>query len=515
MKRKKYFYSTILNLFLFQIVGNQLLATTYYIDFQNGKDNNNGKSIAAAFKHCPGDPNAETIAKSTLLKAGDTVTFKGDTHYRGHVVVNQSGEKRKPIVFISGHTHIPGWGSTNAVIDAENVSLSSKRNGAISLNDNSYITIKGLKIVNVPATGNDSYYGCIGWKGERGGNIIIENCITVGLNGNGIMLHGCWHDKNDPPSNFYIKSCDIGFSGCHGLHLRGGLSNVTIINSTIHNNGKQEPGNGIFSGSGSTGFLRNLTIRGCTIFDNPTKGPMNISGHDFVIENNFLYSTVELAIGLTIGTEFYVPSMSSRNIMIKNNIIDLQTKYEGAIRVRIPLLSQYSKLYSIKNIKIYNNTIIQRGDYYALYFNARTSCQSKAIDSVEIINNIIMSAEGCKICIYTDHNTKIPHFIVHHNYYHSASNYSPFVFDTKPVSYSAWTLTYKGDYIQTDFKNPFPGINTHSTTASAYYPPSDAPFKDKGIHLKDISFDYFGQPRDSLCDIGAVECLTDSLHSPE
>jgi len=48
-------------------------AATYYVDYSGGSNNNAGTSIAAAWKHCPGDTNATGLAASTALSAGDTV----------------------------------------------------------------------------------------------------------------------------------------------------------------------------------------------------------------------------------------------------------------------------------------------------------------------------------------------------------------------------------------------------------------------------------------------------------
>ena len=36
------------------------LAATYYVDYQNGSDTNNGTSTATPWKHCRGDSNAVT-----------------------------------------------------------------------------------------------------------------------------------------------------------------------------------------------------------------------------------------------------------------------------------------------------------------------------------------------------------------------------------------------------------------------------------------------------------------------
>lgn len=92
-----------------------LLAATYYVDFDGGKDDAAGTSPAEAWKRCPGDPAATGNAKAQKLAAGDTVIFKGGVIYYGQVSVETSGETGKPIVF-DGNT-AGTFGAGRAVID--------------------------------------------------------------------------------------------------------------------------------------------------------------------------------------------------------------------------------------------------------------------------------------------------------------------------------------------------------------------------------------------------------------
>jgi hypothetical protein len=66
-------------------------ATTFYVDYANGNNNNNGLSTATPFKHCPGDKNATGKAASTALKAGDVVVFKKGVVYKGTITCSWSG----------------------------------------------------------------------------------------------------------------------------------------------------------------------------------------------------------------------------------------------------------------------------------------------------------------------------------------------------------------------------------------------------------------------------------------
>ena len=81
-------------------------AATYYADFKNGDDSHSGTSPVTAWKHAPGDPNAEGKADVTL-KDGDIVLFKGGVKYRGRIMINSDG------VTYKGN----GWGTAKAIID--------------------------------------------------------------------------------------------------------------------------------------------------------------------------------------------------------------------------------------------------------------------------------------------------------------------------------------------------------------------------------------------------------------
>ena len=79
---------------------------TYYVDFAAGADTNPG-TMAAPWKHAPGDANATDNPAKVALKSGDTIQFKGGVVYRGQIFTKTSG------VTYRGS----GWGSGKAVID--------------------------------------------------------------------------------------------------------------------------------------------------------------------------------------------------------------------------------------------------------------------------------------------------------------------------------------------------------------------------------------------------------------
>lgn len=86
--------------------------STYYVDFENGRDTRNGRSPEQAWQHAPGDSAATGAAAGAQLVAGDVVQFKGGVRYRGSIGIRHSGTPEKPITY-SG----TGWGEGRAIID--------------------------------------------------------------------------------------------------------------------------------------------------------------------------------------------------------------------------------------------------------------------------------------------------------------------------------------------------------------------------------------------------------------
>ncbi len=87
-------------------------ARTYFVDFDAGSDSHSGLEQGKAWKHSPGDPQAENVAATAELKPGDVMQFRGGVVYRGNVVVPASGNEEQPIVF-KGR----GWGEGRAILD--------------------------------------------------------------------------------------------------------------------------------------------------------------------------------------------------------------------------------------------------------------------------------------------------------------------------------------------------------------------------------------------------------------
>jgi hypothetical protein len=120
---------------------------TYYVDFSDGSDLNDGLSTLAAWQHCPGDTNATDIAASTILGAGDTVIFRGGVVYTGQIAITQGGVSGSPIAYDGTGAN---WGRGQAHID-----LNSEFYHAFFSNSaQDFITITGFDIYNAKNNNN-------------------------------------------------------------------------------------------------------------------------------------------------------------------------------------------------------------------------------------------------------------------------------------------------------------------------------------------------------------------------
>lgn len=98
----------------------------YYVNFADGNDSGSGKSPDAAWKHAPGDPNAEGNPRRIRLGPDDHVVFAPGVVYRGEILVTAQGAEGKPIVFEGG----AGNGGPAVIDGSDPVTVAPCRNSA-------------------------------------------------------------------------------------------------------------------------------------------------------------------------------------------------------------------------------------------------------------------------------------------------------------------------------------------------------------------------------------------------
>ena len=81
-----------------------------YIDYENGKDSNDGKSTKSAWKHHPWD--SQATGKAKAAKGIRSYIFKRGVTYRGSLVAKENGTAGNPIRLCSD----PAWGTGEAML---------------------------------------------------------------------------------------------------------------------------------------------------------------------------------------------------------------------------------------------------------------------------------------------------------------------------------------------------------------------------------------------------------------
>ncbi|MDD5527369.1 MAG: right-handed parallel beta-helix repeat-containing protein [Patescibacteria group bacterium] len=234
---------------------------TYYVDFTSGDDANPGTSIDAAWKHCPGDPNAAGISLSKTPQAGDEIIFKGGVVYSGQININWSGTSGNPIVYDGNSSG--AWGTGKAIIDGGGTLMF----GFKSSNVRSYVEINSFEIRNMGV-----------------------NAPAPWASGIGI--------------NFADTSDHITIAGCY-----------------IHDNGYWQNGGSITPQGEGIGFLRtsDCEISGNEITKIGGTGIALAGAQDCVIENNNIHDYITW--GIDVAPDHLIASV--RNILRGNSIHDI------------------------------------------------------------------------------------------------------------------------------------------------------------------------------------------------
>jgi hypothetical protein len=200
--------------------------TTYYIDYQNGNDSNNG-SKSSPWKCCPG---MVGFSGSYSHTAGDTFTFKGGVTWTSNTLpltINYSGSSTNADTYTVDKTWYSGTSWSQPTLNMEQTKLYG-----ISLDDKSYVTFNNLKIIN-PAD-QVAYQDMIYIK--SGVSINITNCTIDGIGGAGSCtpiefqsIDGTLIENN------YIRGKGVGDGNPDGILIRPwfDMKNIIIRNNEI------------------------------------------------------------------------------------------------------------------------------------------------------------------------------------------------------------------------------------------------------------------------------------------
>ena len=165
-----------------------------WVDFQNGNDNNDGKSKATAWKHAPGDPAATGVVAAYTPVAGDQIVFAAGSRYFGNIAAPFQGAAGSPVL-LTGET-----ADQTAVIDGSAASAQAQ-----------------------PCASQAACYGVAAWQSVSIVKFADALPESVQLYGNGSLLTPAqWPN---PADLFYNEEID-GMAEDTGANLNAGIANV-------------------------------------------------------------------------------------------------------------------------------------------------------------------------------------------------------------------------------------------------------------------------------------------------
>lgn len=314
---------------------------TYYIDYVNGDDTNNGTSTSTPWQHFPTDARATGNAKGHALTQDDTYVFK-----RG-VVYDVVAADLELVNAPSGITvtSIVGWGAGDrAILDGGQRTMT--RLFRVSGTTNNTV-ISNLEGRNVEGHCFDAY----NTTKLTFSNLVAHSASVTATEAYGIYVHGTMYDKN------YINDCEVYSCRHYGFVTANNDSSTTntieLNRCVSHDNGSADgfrsdnncgniTWNDCISYSNvQDGFdlynTRNKILNRCTAYDNGSAGfkmgPLNVAagngnkvqycvayGNDDAgirsNEGDYILAYNNTTYNNAIGFEFYY----SENNVIKNNI---------------------------------------------------------------------------------------------------------------------------------------------------------------------------------------------------
>jgi hypothetical protein len=175
-------------LFIAIITASAARAATYYVDYTNGNDSNNGTSKATPWKHAPGMNGCSGACNSASLNAGDKVILKGCVTWPNSAFswsIPFGGSAGNPIYYGVDQTW---WDSTvsgcasawnRPIFNLGNANPSDSLNRIILYYNYPYVTLDNFEITNIAANWNPTN-GSTGIFAGSPGNSTVENMYVHG-----------------------------------------------------------------------------------------------------------------------------------------------------------------------------------------------------------------------------------------------------------------------------------------------------------------------------------------------
>ena len=292
---------------------------TYYVDGTTGNDQNDGLSLARAWK---------TIQQSfNAAQPGSTVVIRGGTYYE-ELVVNVSGKPDHPITFTN-------YAQEKVMIDGSKI----RGNTILSITDRGFLVFKNLVIQNITrnnargilvlASPNGAA-GALPFRNIRFQNINWTNNAQAipGANDNAqpFIALGRGLTQDNAISNLVIDSCEFshnitGFS--ESLSVDGNVDGFFITHNKVHDNtniGIAAEGHYGTSATASLDQAREGVISEHICYNNvslyATSGGIYVDGgRDIRVDRN---ASFQNGYGIEVGNE---KDGTTSNISVTNNLI--------------------------------------------------------------------------------------------------------------------------------------------------------------------------------------------------
>jgi hypothetical protein len=443
--------------------GKAVTGPVYYVDGAQGNDQNNGQTLATAWK---------TIQKSfDAAVAGSTVMIKGGTYYE-QLMVKVSGTAGNPVTFTN-------YNNEQVIIDG------SKNSGTtiLTITDKKFLIFSNLTVQHI--TKNNAV-GILVSASKNGGasdltfrNVALKNinwtsnASTIpnsNQNSQPFIAFGFGAAQANAITNLVIDSCEFsnnitGFS--EALSLDGNIDGFTITNNKVHDNmniGIAAIGHYGVSSNSAVDQSRNGLIRGNTCYNNisdyaTSAGIYVDGGKDIKIDRNITYQN---GYGIEVGHE---ENGTASNITVTNNVIYLNEVTGLAIGGYDSGTSGQVTNSTFRNNSFFKNNTNNDGSG-EIYITKASNCT--------IGNNVFYTNSQNTLLSLENISPQTGNIIDYNNWFTQTGNASDININWRNTSYSSFA-TYKtktGQDAHSFFQDPlFVSIGTspdlHLKTGSA------------------------------------------------
>jgi len=298
------FFSVLIAFFIFFVTPTSAHAATYYVDFTNGLDTNNGTSTDTPWKNL-------SKINSYAFNPGDFIYLKKGETWNGYFNVSRSGSAGNLITYGAygtGADPIVNASGTNyaAIVDGksyiriQNIKFQNATLGQLLLYNNN---VSDIEIDSITTSGGARGFYIL----NNTGPITIANTTISNATTAGIDIGGGTH------TTFTLSNIQISGSA-NGISLDGPMSSISISGSSLSNT----TGRGLHITA--NGVIGNLVVTS-SHFDSNTTGGFYNQGTitAATISNSYFNSNTGYGISLGQSTGKTVTDLTISNTQINTN----------------------------------------------------------------------------------------------------------------------------------------------------------------------------------------------------